>query len=121
MASVAWRRLSMSFAWRASRSRSGAGASLSRPCTGNHWLEVDDHRERLHYRTPTEPGSSGSSVFDQDSWTLLGLHHAGKEDMPRLHGTGTYQANEGFLLTAIGGPSRPNAGVTGAGSAQISP
>lgn len=32
--------------------------------------------ERLQYATDTEPGSSGSPVFNQE-WQLVGLHHAG--------------------------------------------
>ena len=36
-----------------------------------------DYDERvLHYRSPTEPGSSGSPVFDNE-WRLIGLHHSG--------------------------------------------
>ena len=56
----------------------------------------------LHYRTPTEKGSSGSPVFDEDNWRVVGLHHRGKADMPRLDGTdGTYEANEGISLFYI--------------------
>jgi DNA/RNA endonuclease G (NUC1) len=55
----------------------------------------------LHYRTPTEPGSSGSPVFDPDEWKVLGLHHAGQEQLPRLDGRGHYQANEGIAILAI--------------------
>lgn len=56
---------------------------------------------RLHYRSPTEPGSSGSPVFDGD-WRLLGLHHGGGGDVPRLKGAGgTYAANEAILVSAI--------------------
>lgn len=32
---------------------------------------------RLFYRADTEPGSSGSPVFNQD-WNVIALHHAGK-------------------------------------------
>jgi hypothetical protein len=63
------------------------------------WLDTDERL--LHYRTPTEPGSSGSPVFDQQYWTLIGLHHAGQKDMPRLGGTGSYEANEGIVIAAI--------------------
>ena len=36
---------------------------------------VDRVDEMLHYRTDTEPGSSGSPVFN-DQWELVALHHA---------------------------------------------
>jgi hypothetical protein len=55
----------------------------------------------LHYRSPTEHGSSGSPVFDNE-WNLIGLHHAGHHDAPRLHaGGGSYAANEAIVLDAI--------------------
>jgi V8-like Glu-specific endopeptidase len=61
-----------------------------------------DHRV-LHYRSPTEGGSSGSPVFD-DEWRLIGLHHAGSTGMPRLNRAGgTYAANEGITIEAIRG------------------
>jgi len=43
----------------------------------------------LHYRTPTEPGSSGSPVFD-DQWQLVALHHAAVKD-----------ANEGIWIQRV--------------------
>ena len=55
---------------------------------------------RLHYRTPTEPGSSGSPVFN-GGWELVALHHAGSALMKRIHGDGTYEANEGIWIQAI--------------------
>ena len=65
----------------------------------NVLLDYDD--VRLHYRSPTEPGSSGSPVLDSQ-WQLIGLHHAGGFDMPRLNNKGgTYAANEGIALGAI--------------------
>jgi V8-like Glu-specific endopeptidase len=61
-----------------------------------------DHRV-LHYRSPTEGGSSGSPVFD-DEWQLIGLHHAGGSRMPQLNRAGgTYEANEGITVDAIRG------------------
>lgn len=56
----------------------------------------------LHYRTPTEGGSSGSPVFGQEGWRVVALHHRGKSDMPRIDGKeGTYEANEGISVSAI--------------------
>lgn len=58
---------------------------------------------RIHYRAPTEGGSSGSPVFDASSWEVIALHHkGGKFGMPRLNGTtGTYAANEGIWIHSI--------------------
>ena len=33
---------------------------------------------RVHYRAPTEPGSSGSAVFDAKLWDVIALHHKGR-------------------------------------------
>jgi V8-like Glu-specific endopeptidase len=64
-------------------------------------LLLDYDRTHVHYRSPTEPGSSGSPVFD-NQWALIALHHAGAIDTPRLnkHG-GSYAANEGIRVSAI--------------------
>jgi hypothetical protein len=76
------------------------GGVLSVSLQDSIWLDADD--TLLHYRTPTEPGSSGSPVFDQKYWTVVGLHHKGKSAMPRLNGRpGTYEANEAIAITAI--------------------
>ena len=65
----------------------------------NHILGFNE--TRLHYRSPTEPGSSGSPVFDKD-WELIGLHHSGSTEMARLDGQpGLYAANEGIRSSAI--------------------
>lgn len=63
-------------------------------------LMLDFDEVNVHYRAPTEPGSSGSPVFDR-YWKLIALHHAGSEEMPKLHGGGTYQANEGIWIGRI--------------------
>jgi lysozyme family protein len=57
---------------------------------------------RVHYGAPTEPGSSGSPVFNEQ-WEVIALHHfGGKAGMPRLNGkTGTYGANEGIGIGSI--------------------
>ena len=61
-----------------------------------------DHDERLvHYRAPTEGGSSGSPVFN-GQWRLIALHHAGFTSTNRLNNKGgTYAANEGISIFAI--------------------
>lgn len=75
----------------------GGGLSLS--LYDNLLLDTDG--KVFHYRTPTEPGSSGSPVFD-DQWELVALHRAGDRLMPRLNGLpGTYAANEGVSIAAI--------------------
>lgn len=59
-------------------------------------------RVRLHYRTPTKEGSSGSPVFNED-WEVIGLHHyGGKLGVEKLNGkSGTYAANEGIWIKSI--------------------
>jgi len=44
----------------------------------NHIIDIFD--DFLHYKTDTEPGSSGSPVFN-DQWDLVGLHHSGVLNM----------------------------------------
>jgi hypothetical protein len=58
---------------------------------------------RVHYRAPTEGGSSGSPVFNAALWEVIALHHmGGKTGMSRLNGVaGTYAANEGIALLSI--------------------
>ena len=48
----------------------------------------------LHYRTDTEPGSSGSPVFNNE-WDLVALHHAGFRE------SGGKAFNEGVRISAI--------------------
>jgi V8-like Glu-specific endopeptidase len=64
-------------------------------------LVLDGDSTRIHYRTPTGDGNSGSPVFNRD-WFAIALHHKGLRNMPRLHGKpGTYAANEGIWLESI--------------------
>jgi hypothetical protein len=63
-------------------------------------LDVCRYERLMHYRTPTEPGSSGSPVFNS-KWEVVALHHAGSQKAPRLNGRGEYQANEAITLRAI--------------------
>lgn len=64
-------------------------------------LLLDFESPYVHYRTPTEGGSSGSPVFDKQ-WRVVALHHAGFEQRRRLRNQeGVYQANEGIWLSAI--------------------
>ncbi|MGN6184726.1 MAG: trypsin-like peptidase domain-containing protein [Thermoanaerobaculia bacterium] len=56
--------------------------------------------DRVHYRAPTEHGSSGSPVFD-DQWRIIALHHGGGR-LQRLDGSGEFHdANEGFRIDRI--------------------
>jgi V8-like Glu-specific endopeptidase len=63
-------------------------------------LDVCKNERLMHYRTPTDPGSSGSPVFNK-KWEVVALHHAGSQTCPRLSGQGSYEANEGITLQAI--------------------
>jgi len=64
-------------------------------------LLLDHEKPQVHYRAPTEGGSSGSPVFNQQ-WDLLALHHAGGMKMKMLNGkSGTYPANEGLYFQSI--------------------
>jgi len=65
----------------------------------NLFLDCDE--THLHYRTPTEGGSSGSPVFN-DQWQVIGLHHAGSLTMSKLKGeAGAYAANEALRIDYI--------------------
>lgn len=75
------------------------GRSLCLSIRGNDLVDHDG--VRIHYKAPTEKGSSGSPVFDQ-AWNLIGIHHYGSNRLARLHGEpGTYAGNEGNSIRAI--------------------
>jgi V8-like Glu-specific endopeptidase len=79
-----------------------SGGGLVFSLNDNELLDHGDPTDfRVHYRTPTEPGSSGSPVFN-GLWELIALHHAGDALMERIHGPGKYQANEGIAFRHIG-------------------
>jgi DNA/RNA endonuclease G (NUC1) len=76
------------------------GRDLEFSLQDNHLLAATE--QLVHYRTPSEGGSSGSPVFGPTGWKVVALHHAGRKDMPRLDGQpGTYEANEGIALAAL--------------------
>lgn len=86
------------------------GGALSFSIQDNLLLDYENDGYRLHYRTPTEGGSSGSPVFNQQ-WQLIALHHAGGEKMAKLNGAaGAYEANEGIWIQAIIKAIREQAG-----------
>ena len=75
------------------------GRGLSFSLQDNLLLDYDERL--IHYRAPTEGGSSGSPVFNQQ-WKLIGLHHAGGFGLQKLNGQpGTYDANEGIVMARI--------------------
>lgn len=56
---------------------------------------------RIHYRAPTEPGNSGSPVFNSRTLQLIGIHHSGGH-LERLNGQpGRYDVNEGLWLQPL--------------------
>ncbi len=65
-------------------------------------LRLDGRPIHLHYRTPSMPGSSGSPVFEAGTWKLVGVHHRGMPECPRLSPkSATYEANEGIWIPSI--------------------
>ena len=69
------------------------GGTLSFSIADNELLDYEDTGFKLHYRTPTEGGSSGSPVFNQE-WRLIGLHHAGGDAMCPVERTGRHVSGE---------------------------
>lgn len=76
------------------------GDGLQFSIADSELLDIDKDEKLVHYRTPTVGGSSGSPVFDLD-WMVFAVHHAGDAEVPRLHGDGTYAANEGVSIGAL--------------------
>ena len=65
------------------------GLELRISLQDNRIVDVGDRF--VYYKTPTDPGSSGSPVFNQ-KWQLVALHHASKTSI---------QANEGVRIDVI--------------------
>lgn len=80
-----------------------AGRGLEFSINDNELLDHDEGQTavtRLHYRAPTEGGSSGSPVFKEGTLEGIAIHHAYTE--ARLNGKpGSYQANEGIGLKSL--------------------
>jgi hypothetical protein len=74
----------------------------------DHELDEDprERPRRIHYRTPTEPGSSGSPVFHHKSLEVVGLHRTGRAeplrpDWPRARQDEVYEANEAVAIRSL--------------------
>ena len=80
----------------------------------NEVIKLPDDEDRfLHYQTDTNPGSSGSPVFN-DSWEVVALHHSGK---PAVDSQGNYLTEDGTVWSPEMGLDRikwvANEGVRG--------
>ena len=63
---------------------------------------IDQGVCKVHYRAPTEKGSSGSPVFNASAWQVVALHHAGGQSIRRLNGRPEeWPANEGIWIASI--------------------
>jgi tetratricopeptide (TPR) repeat protein len=78
------------------------GGTLSFSLNDNELLDREEAPGwKVHYRTPTEGGSSGSPVFSRE-WNLIAVHHYGGDAVPQLNGKpGTYEANQGTSIQAL--------------------
>ncbi len=81
---------------------------IGHPSGGNITFSIEDNlfiasnNRVVHYRTPTESGSSGSPVFDDEGWQVVALHHSGSKALKRLDDPEQrYEANEGIKIRAI--------------------
>ena len=83
------------------------GRDLEFSLRDNKLLECND--SLLRYRTPTEHGSSGSPVFEENGWEVVGLHHASDlyERLDRKQPP--YEANEGIAISALQRATRASA------------
>jgi hypothetical protein len=75
------------------------GRGLEYSLDDNFLIDLGD--KYLHYRTPTEAGSSGSPVFDEN-WMVVGIHRAGEDNSVKTtQDAEATDANEGIALAAV--------------------
>ncbi len=73
---------------------------------GSKLTEKSPKHEYLHYTNPTIGGNSGSPVFEDGDWEVVGLHHSGPNlqtnKLPRLDDeSGEHSVNEGIYIRSI--------------------
>lgn len=63
---------------------------------------VNRYNDSLHYVADTEPGSSGSPVFNSE-WQMIALHHWGGPwiDLPESQDHEDFEINEGIRISSI--------------------
>ena len=86
----------------------GLSFSVSDNEVVDHELDDDprDRPRRIHYRTPTEPGSSGSPVFHHETLEIVGVHRTGRvtplrDNWPRAKPDEVYEANEAVAVRSL--------------------
>jgi hypothetical protein len=86
----------------------GLSFSLSNNEVVDHELDDTprDRPRRIHYRTSTERGSSGSPVLHHETLEVVGLHRTGnatplRDDWPRAKADTVYEANEAVAVRSL--------------------
>jgi hypothetical protein len=73
---------------------------------------IASNETHLYYRALTEPGSSGSPIFEPEDWRVVGIHHASRNKVPGLsEQAGTHESNEGISILAIQKETRKSCGT----------
>jgi len=75
-----------------------SGRPMEVSLRNNKIIDVLD--DFLHYETDTEPGSSGSPVYN-DQWQVAALHHAGVPEVDDNGNVVKWVANEGVRISRI--------------------
>ena len=77
------------------------GGPLKYAIRSNFFVGNGDTPSHLRYLTDTSPGSSGSPILD-DSWSVIGLHHAYREVPANMYkGDVVKYHNQGIRIHAI--------------------